>query len=610
MFQTELSSTTPGPDQASDAGARDDGRTDVVGVVPLVWEEHCTECAFPTCYSTCALYRRRTDGHCARFADGIAPVRSGPGGAPTGGRMRFLRWAKLEATLSPAPLMASPARLTTAAKLDVAAGRRLRRLAPASQQARVAVRYGALRRDAVTRLGRSADRPPDALDLEVLSTATAPFRLVIEATGSGRTARTAVTLRPGENLARVPAAELGIGTGWWPQRLMVLPEGDLEVELTFRRLELVWLDHGAPPAAPTVAAGAPAPTVKVVVWDLDGTVWDGVLAEDGIEGLRLRDGVVEVMRGLDERGVLQSVASKNDPLAGMAALEHFGIAELVLAPQLGWGAKSAAIRRIAEALDLGVDTICFVDDSAAERAEVAASLEGVRVVDAADTSSVVTLLDRPELDVPVTPEARARREMYRVAAQRRADQLDIGEDHDAFLRRCELRAELFTPRPGDERARCVELLQRTNQLNLTTRRRSAEELDALVQDASTTVLAADVEDRYGRYGIVALVVVDRSGPVPLLTDLVTSCRVAGKAVEAALLGALARALTADATPVLRAVFRPTARNHVLRAVLDDIGFRAASPPAELPVEPGDELLELPLGRPIPRSDLVAVHERD
>nr|MDT0524502.1 HAD-IIIC family phosphatase [Streptomyces sp. DSM 41633] len=119
-----------------------------------------------------------------------------------------------------------------------------------------------------------------------------------------------------------------------------------------------------------------AETVKCLVWDLDDTLWQGTLLEDG--EVHLPDEVRKVVIELDSRGILQSVASRNDHEHAWARLEAFGVAEYFVLPEIGWGAKSDAVRRIADRLNFALTTIAFVDDRPAERAEVAFHLPDVR----------------------------------------------------------------------------------------------------------------------------------------------------------------------------------------------------------------------------------------
>src|SRR5215207_9813937 len=110
-------------------------------------------------------------------------------------------------------------------------------------------------------------------------------------------------------------------------------------------------------------------SIKCVVWDLDDTVWDGILLED--REVKLRPHVVRILETLDGRGILHSIASRNDRDLALAKLQEFGLDEYFLYPQINWGSKAASIARIAQDLNIGLDAIAFVDDQPFEREEVA-----------------------------------------------------------------------------------------------------------------------------------------------------------------------------------------------------------------------------------------------
>lgn len=108
--------------------------------------------------------------------------------------------------------------------------------------------------------------------------------------------------------------------------------------------------------------------IKCVVWDLDNTLWDGILTEG--DDVQLRDGIIDIIKTLDERGILQSVASKNNFEDAYKKLEELGVAEYFLYPQINWNPKSEAVKKIAENINLGIDSFAFIDDSEFEREEV------------------------------------------------------------------------------------------------------------------------------------------------------------------------------------------------------------------------------------------------
>lgn len=174
-----------------------------------------------------------------------------------------------------------------------------------------------------------------------------------------------------------------------------------------------------------------AQSVKCVVWDLDHTLWDGILLEDA--EVRLKPHTIEVVKTLDARGVLQSLASRNFAESAMAKLDEFGLGDYFLAPQIGWIAKSAAIRAICAELNLAPDAIAFLDDDPFERDEVGFALPQVRCWEPAD---LLYLLDLPEVTYStITVESSNRRSAYQQDAHRVAD-AQAAESEIEFLTCC------------------------------------------------------------------------------------------------------------------------------------------------------------------------------
>ncbi|MFD8821926.1 HAD-IIIC family phosphatase [Streptomyces sp. NPDC059605] len=308
-------------------------------------------------------------------------------------------------------------------------------------------------------------------------------------------------------------------------------------------------------------------TVKCVVWDLDNTVWDGVLLEDG--DVTLRPAVVEVLRTLDERGILHSIASRNDHEAAMAKLEEFGIAEYFLHPQIHWGNKSDSVKAVAEAINIGIDTLAFVDDQPFERDEVGFAHPQVLCIDALDAPGIPELpAMRPRF---VTADSRERRHLYRADIRRKdAEQAHRGTDED-FLASLGMR---FTIAPAQERdlQRAEELTVRTNQLNATGYTYSYEELDAFRRSPDHDLLVAGLEDTYGTYGKIGLALVERGEDAWTVKLLLMSCRVMSRGVGSVLLNHLIRSAH-DAGVALRAEFVPTNRNRTMFVTYKFSGFR-------------------------------------
>src|SRR6185503_19700268 len=168
--------------------------------------------------------------------------------------------------------------------------------------------------------------------------------------------------------------------------------------------------------------------IKCVIWDLDNTLWDGVLLQD--ESVSLRQGVAEIIKALDNRGILQSIASKNDPQKALEKLEQFGLREYFLFPQISWNSKVFSIESIARLINIGIDSLAFIDDQPFERAEVEFSLPQVMRIDAAELSQ---LLDLPEMNPPtITEDSRMRRLMYQADIRYKQAEEDFSGPKEEF----------------------------------------------------------------------------------------------------------------------------------------------------------------------------------
>ncbi|MFF5449607.1 HAD-IIIC family phosphatase [Streptomyces sp. NPDC012888] len=333
--------------------------------------------------------------------------------------------------------------------------------------------------------------------------------------------------------------------------------------------------------ATTETTAATTVTVKCVVWDLDNTVWDGVLLEDG--DVTLRPGVVDVLRTLDERGILHSIASRNDHDTAMAKLEELGIADYFLYPQISFGQKSDAVKAVAAAINIGVDTLAFVDDQPFERDEVRFAHPEVLCIDATDTDGIPDLPQmRPRF---VTADSRERRHLYRADARRKVAEESHTGAPEEFLASLGMRFTI-APAREDDLKRAEELTVRTNQLNATGYTYSYEELDAFRSSPDHELLVASLDDRYGSYGKIGLALVERGVGVWTLKLLLMSCRVMSRGVGSVLLNHLIRSAH-DAGVALRAEFVSTDRNRTMLVTYKFSGFREVAKDGEVSVLEND-----------------------
>jgi methoxymalonate biosynthesis protein len=305
-------------------------------------------------------------------------------------------------------------------------------------------------------------------------------------------------------------------------------------------------------------------TVKCLVWDLDDTLWRGTLAEG--DDVALVPGVADVVRGLDARGILQSVASRNDHRPAMERLAAFGLDSYFVLPQIGWGRKSDAVRAVADELGFAHRAMAIVDDRPAELFEVSFALPEVRTYPA---TAAASLLRRTEFTPGViTDDARQRRARYQAGFRRDTARAGFAGPDDDFLRSLDIVLRIDHATETDL-ARLEELTRRTSQMNATGVPYSEADLRVLMGAADHDVLVLTLTDRFGPSGAVGLALVNRRPHVWHLKLLATSCRVVGCGVGAVVLRRLAdRAAAADVHLV--ADFRRTDRNRIM-----EIGYRFA-----------------------------------
>jgi FkbH-like protein len=296
-------------------------------------------------------------------------------------------------------------------------------------------------------------------------------------------------------------------------------------------------------------------------------MWDGVLLEDGPGTLRLKPGILPIIQDLDRRGILQSIASKNNHEEAMQVLRQFDIDEFFLYPQISWAPKGEAVRAIGRLLNISLDTVLFVDDLQFELQQVRAACPGVMVLDA---KHYLSILQMKECQVPVTGETASRRKMYQVERTRSEMAQNFKDDYKAFLRYCNIQVTI-QHLTEENIERVHELTQRTNQLNFSGNRYHREILSRILLTPYLDTYVLACEDRFGSYGIIGFGIVDSREP--RLTDLMFSCRIQSKRVEHAFLGYLITKYIAATGKHFHADYRKTPRNSPSGRVFADLGMR-------------------------------------
>jgi len=294
--------------------------------------------------------------------------------------------------------------------------------------------------------------------------------------------------------------------------------------------------------------------VKCLVWDLDNTLWQGTLAEG--DPVDIAPDIRDLVDRCDQRGILQSIASRNDFEPAWEALGKLQMQHYFLHPQINWGDKSESINRIAEKLQLSLDTFVFVDDQPFERDEVAFHIPGVRVL---DVSVLPAALTQPDFSPRfLTDESRNRRRMYQSDLAQQTDLDSFDGTRNDFLRSLNMTVTIRQAAQHDLQ-RAEELTLRTSQLNTTGRTFSYDQLCAMIESPAHQVLVVGLEDRYGSSGIVGLVVLDRTEKGWLIELLIMSCRVMNRGIGGIVLKRLLRSVKAQGLEI-QADYVPTDRN--------------------------------------------------
>lgn len=349
-----------------------------------------------------------------------------------------------------------------------------------------------------------------------------------------------------------------------------------------------FLEHGSPVATPHLGTIAerivdcalrnPREAGKVLVTDFDNTLWQGVVGEDGVDGLHYGPHGLgfphfiyqTYLRTLKNHGILLAGVTKNDPDLAVAPLAR-GESELseedFVAIIASYSPKSAQLSELAAQLNLGLESFVFIDDNPVEIAEVSQALPAVRTLQfPGDAGGLPALIDEVSAFFhreTVTAEDRDRTDMYRRMLDGMAPQDIEGSDLSTFLADLGMTLSIHDRTNGD-RVRAVQLINKTNQFNLNGIRRPESEVDELLA-AGGRLVTASLSDRHGSHGEILACLIDADGVVQ---SLVMSCRVFQRRVEHAFLVWLARSLQ----PTVRLAFAATDRNAPIRQFLRDPAF--------------------------------------
>jgi len=324
---------------------------------------------------------------------------------------------------------------------------------------------------------------------------------------------------------------------------------------------------------------------KCIALDLDNTLWGGIIGEDGLQGIQLGDDFPgkayrdfqQTLVCLKKKGVLLAVASKNNPEDVYEVFDKHDAMILsrkdFAALEIHWDSKVESIRRVAKKLNIGLDSIIFVDDSAKEIGEISERLPDVTCVvvpeELAELSDLFAETDFFDF-AEITDEDRRRTEMMAADSARLEIQEAMSEEE--FRKSLNLKIEVFAAQK-QHLARVTQLINKTNQFNLTTVRRTQDEVEELVGSKDALVLGMDIKDKYGDYGLVGVTILKKKAKSCVIDTLLMSCRVLGRGAEDTLIAKLAEAAKSLGCDEMRGRYIATSKNAMVKDFYRHFNFQ-------------------------------------
>jgi FkbH-like protein len=325
---------------------------------------------------------------------------------------------------------------------------------------------------------------------------------------------------------------------------------------------------------------------KCLVTDLDGTLWGGVVGDIGMESIevgemgmgRAYSDLQAWIKELSRRGIAVCVCSKNDEkIAKEPFLSHPGMKlslDDIAVFKANWQDKSQNLREIKEALNIGYDSMVFIDDNPVERGAVRSQLPDVEVPELpADASGFLAFLQAENLfeTVALSDEDAMRTEMYRAAGEREAAK-DSAGSLEEYLQSLGMVCKI-SPFDSYSIPRVAQLTQRTNQFNLRTVRYAESDIEKAAADASSITMAVSLTDAYGDYGIIGAVIMKETEKGGLFLDTwLMSCRAVKRGVEEFVFNRMAQAAAEQGYSVIEAEYAPTEKNAPVKGLLANMGF--------------------------------------
>lgn len=325
---------------------------------------------------------------------------------------------------------------------------------------------------------------------------------------------------------------------------------------------------------------------KCLAVDLDNTLWGGVIGEDGVEGIALsnhKEGArykdtQRILKKMKEQGVMLAILSKNNVEDVEPVFSHPDMLlqhEDFVAEVINWEAKSVNIRRLAKDLNIGLDSFVFLDDNPAEREQMKAECPEVSVIEfPKDTSLLPEVVAKTYedyfLSLEVTGEDSKKTAMYRAESQRKAEMSSSVSVED-FLKKLEMTMDIHFM-TAEEKKRVTQLVNKTNQFNVTTKRYSEEEIHNFAIADNSEVITVHMSDKYGDQGLVSVVILVFDQLEAVIDTFLMSCRVMGRNTETEIISKIKELLVKRNVQTVKATYLKTAKNAPVSELYEKFNF--------------------------------------
>ncbi len=329
---------------------------------------------------------------------------------------------------------------------------------------------------------------------------------------------------------------------------------------------------------------------KCIVVDLDNTLWGGVIAEDGVNGIQLSNNkegarfkdTQRILKRMKEQGVMIAVLSKNNPEDVEPVFSHPDMVlqhEDFVAEIINWETKTVNIRQLAKDLNIGLDSFVFLDDNPAEQERMKVECPEVTVIDfPKDTTRLPAVVAKVYDDyffaLEVTGEDKKKTEMYHSEAKRKAEMGNSVSMYD-YLNRLEMTMDIHIMKPHEEK-RVTQLVNKTNQFNLTTKRYSQEEIHALATGTDSDILTVCLADKYGDQGLIAVLILKYDRTEAEIDTFLMSCRVMDRKVEHEIMAQIKTMLQDKGIKKIKASYIKTAKNTPVVDLYEKLNFNLTS----------------------------------